>query len=221
MAVFVPYEEPKEVERIVVRPNMGYLGPIYKGKAKQVADFLSAIRDPEGPIVFDGQVVDPEGYAIETVRESVSGDFVTPHVIEPSFGIDRSIYTVLEHAYDEDTIDGERRVVLRLSPDIAPIEVAVFPLVKALNEKALEVFRLLRRAGLLVEYDDSGTIGRRYRRQDEIGTPFAVTIDHETIENSTVTIRDRDTTKQVRSSIESLADGLREMLVHGFDKKSS
>jgi glycyl-tRNA synthetase len=220
MAVFVPYEAPKEVERIVVRPNMGYLGPKYKGKAKQVAAFLSGISNPEGAIVFDGQVVDPEGYAIETVRESISGDFVTPHVIEPSFGIDRSIYTILEHAYDEDTIDGERRVVLRLSPHIAPVEVAVFPLVKALNEKALEVFRLLRRAGLLVEYDDSGTIGRRYRRQDEIGTPFAVTIDHETIENSTVTVRDRDTTKQVRSSIESLADVLREMLVHGFDKKS-
>jgi glycyl-tRNA synthetase len=221
MAVFVPYDEPKEVGRVIVRPNMGYLGPKYKGKAKQVAAFLSTIRDPEGPIVFDGRIVDPEGYAIETIRQTVSGDFVTPHVIEPSFGIDRSIYTLLEHAYDEDTIDGERRIVLRLSPDIAPVEVAVFPLVKVLNEKALEVFRLLRRAGLLVEYDDSGTIGRRYRRQDEIGTPFAVTIDHETTENSTVTIRDRDTTKQVRSSIESLVDVLRGMLVRGFDRISS
>ncbi|HYA32579.1 MAG TPA: glycine--tRNA ligase [Candidatus Bathyarchaeia archaeon] len=216
MAVFVPYNSPKEVEQVIIRPNMQYLGPRYKGKAKQVADFLGAIQNPKGPISFDGQVVDPEAYSIETVRQSVAGELVTPHVIEPSFGIDRSVYTVLEHAYDEDMIDGERRIVLRLSPDIAPVEVAVFPLVKAQNDKALEVFHLLRREGLLAEYDDSGTIGRRYRRQDEIGTPFAVTIDHETLENSTVTIRDRDTTKQVRHPIESLAGALREMLAHGF-----
>ena len=96
---------------------------------------------------------------------------MTPHVIEPSFGIDRSIYTVLEHAYDEDTIDGERRVVLRLSPHIAPVEVAVFPLVKALNEKALEVFRLLRRAGLLVEY-------RRFRHDSGDGIEDKTRSEH-------------------------------------------
>ena len=106
--------------------------------------------------------------------------------------------------------------MLRLPSGLAPVEVAVFPLVKALNEKAVEVFKLLRREGFLVEYDDSGTIGRRYRRHDEIGTPFAVTIDHETVENGTVTVRDRDTTKQVRRPIASLTVTLREMYKRGF-----
>jgi glycyl-tRNA synthetase len=216
MTVFVPYEKPESVERTIVRPKMDYLGPKYKDKAKQVADYLATISDPSGPIIFEGQDVDPLGYTIETVTQSVLGDFVTPHVIEPSFGIDRTVYTILEHAYDEDTVDGERRIVLRLPHDLAPVEVAVFPLVKALNEKALEVFRLLRHEGFLAEYDDSGTIGRRYRRHDEIGTPFAVTVDHATVENGTVTVRDRDTTKQVRRPIALLTVTLREMLKRGF-----
>jgi len=216
MAVFVPYAKPKSVKKTVIRPKMDFLGPKYKGNAKQVADYLATISDPNGPFVFDGQEIDPLGYEIEIVTESVLGDFITPHVIEPSFGIDRTVYTILEHAYDEDTIDGERRIVLRLPRGVAPIEVAVFSLVKALNEKAVEVFHLLRAAGFLAEYDDSGTIGRRYRRHDEIGTPFAVTIDHETIENGTVTVRERDTTKQIRQPIASLAATLREMLECGF-----
>jgi len=221
MTAFVPYEKPKSVERTIVRPKMDYLGPKYKDKAKQVAEYLTTISDPIGPIIFEGQDIDPLGYTIETTTQSVLGDFVTPHVIEPSFGIDRTVYTILEHAYDEDTIDGERRIVLRLPRGLAPVEVAVFPLVKVLNEKAVEVFRLLRREGFLVEYDDSGTIGRRYRRHDEIGTPFAVTIDHETVENGTVTVRDRDTTKQVRRPIASLTVTLREMCKRGFAASSS
>jgi glycyl-tRNA synthetase len=216
MAVFVPYAKPKSVKKTVIRPKMDFLGPKYKGNAKQVADYLATISDPNGPFVFDGQEIDPLGYEVEIVTELVLGDFITPHVIEPSFGIDRTVYTILEHAYDEDTIDGERRIVLRLPSGVAPIEVAVFSLVKALNEKAVEVFHLLRAAGFLVEYDDSGTIGRRYRRHDEIGTPFAVTIDHETIENGTVTVRDRDTTKQIRQPIASLAATLHEMFECGF-----
>ena len=216
MAVFTPYEQPKEKQRAFISPNMSYLGPKYKGKAKQVAQYLSKLSDPTEPITFEGEIIDPEGYRIEVRSETILGDFVTPHIIEPSFGIDRTVYTVLEHAYDEDTIGGEKRIVLRLSPSIAPVEVAVFPLVKELNEKALEVFLLLRRESFLVEYDDSGTIGRRYRRQDEIGTPFAVTIDYETIENGTVTVRDRDTTKQVRKHIADLPRTLRDMLKQGF-----
>jgi glycyl-tRNA synthetase len=216
MTVFMPFVKPKSVKRTIVRPKMDYLGPTYKDKAKNVADYLAAKSGLSGPFVFEGQEIDPLGYEIETVSESVLGDYITPHVIEPSFGIDRTVYTILEHSYDEDTIDGERRIVLRLPEGLAPIEVAVFSLVKTLNEKAVEVFRLLRSEGFLVEYDDSGTIGRRYRRHDEIGTPFAVTIDHETIENETVTIRDRDTTKQIRLPIASLAATLREMLKRGF-----
>jgi glycyl-tRNA synthetase len=218
MTVFVPYEMPRTMEKTVVRPNMSYLGPAYKDRAKKVAEYLATVADPSRPLFFEGQKIDPRAYTVETDTQSVSGDFVTPHVIEPSFGIDRTVYTILEHAYDEDAVDGEERIVLRLPASLAPVEVAVFPLVKALSEKATEVFLLLRRAGFVVEYDDSGTIGRRYRRHDEIGTPFAVTIDRETLEHSTVTVRDRDTTKQVRRLISSLPDALREMLTSGFPK---
>jgi glycyl-tRNA synthetase len=216
MTVFVPYEVPRSVEKTVVRPNMSYLGPAYKDRAKNVAEYLATVADPSGSLFFEGQSIDPRAYTVETATQVVSGDFVTPHVIEPSFGIDRTVYTILENAYDEDAIDGEERIVLRLPASLAPVEVAVFPLVKALSEKATEVFLLLRRAGFVVEYDDSGTIGRRYRRQDEIGTPFTVTIDRVTLEDSTVTVRDRDTTKQVRRLISSLPDTLREMLTSGF-----
>ncbi len=216
MEVFIPYDEPREVQRTIAHPNMSVLGPRYKGKAKQIADYLAQLNDVTEPIVFEGEIVDPQGYSVETVSDTVAGEFVTPHVIEPSFGIDRTIYAIMEHAYDEDTVSGERRVVLRLAPEIAPIEVAVFPLVKSLNETATEVFHLLRRHGFLVEYDDSGTIGRRYRRHDEIGTPFAVTIDHQTLEDETVTVRDRDTTNQVRKPIEGLQDALCMMLERGF-----
>ncbi|MGZ4901654.1 MAG: glycine--tRNA ligase [Halobacteriota archaeon] len=216
MAVFIPYDQPQEVQRTVVHPDMSFLGPRYKGRAKKVAEYLSQLSEFTEPIIFEGEAIDAKGYSLKTVSETVTGAFVTPHVIEPSFGIDRTIYTILEHAYDEDTVSGERRVVLRLAPEIAPIEVAVFPLVKGLNEQAFEVFHFLRNEGFLVEYDDAGTIGRRYRRQDEIGTPFAVTIDHQTLEDGTVTIRDRDTTSQVRKPIKGLSDVLRGMLEHGF-----
>ena len=109
-------------------------------------------------------------------------------------------YAVLEQAYDEDTADGEKRVVMRFSPAVAPIQVAVFPLMTRddLDTIAGDITRTLQKSGILAEYDDSGAIGRRYRRQDEIGTPFAITVDYETKETSTVTIRDRDSMKQVR-----------------------
>jgi glycyl-tRNA synthetase len=216
MTAFVHYEMPRTVQQTVVRPNMSYLGPAYKERAKLVAEYLASITDPSGPLFFEGQGIDPRAYTVETAARPISGDFVTPHVIEPSFGIDRAVYTILEHAYDEDAIGGEQRIVLRLPASLAPVEVAVFPLVKALSEKATEVFLMLRRAGFVVEYDDSGTIGRRYRRQDEIGTPLTVTIDRETLEDSTVTVRDRDTTKQVRRLISSLPDTLLEMRKFGF-----
>ena len=98
---------------------------------------------------------------------------------------------VLEQAYDEDTADGEKRVVLRLTPKVAPVQVAVFPLMArdSLDTISQEITATLQKQGILAEYDDSGAIGRRYRREDEIGTPFAVTVDYETKETGTVTLR--------------------------------
>jgi glycyl-tRNA synthetase len=133
-----------------------------------------------------------------------------PHCIEPSFGVDRTVLAVLSNAYTEDTVDGEIRVYLKLSPKVAPVKVAVFPLLKnkpELVEKAKEVFAILKKEIGDVVFDDNGNIGKRYRRQDEIGTPYCVTVDFDTIEKDAgVTVRDRDTGKQERVKIEELTN---------------
>ena len=122
-----------------------------------------------------------------------SGARFVPHVIEPAAGVGRSVLAFLCDAYDEDEIGGEKRTVLRLHPALAPVKVAVLPLLRKDGhpELAREVYEGLRRR-MKAEYDEGGAIGRRYRRQDEIGTPFAVTIDHQSLEDRTVTVRERD-----------------------------
>lgn len=130
-----------------------------------------------------------------------------PHVIEPTFGVERTVLALLCDAYAEETLEnGETRTVLRFAPCIAPIKVAVFPLMKKemLSQKAEEVFSQLQ-AIWTCEYDESGAIGKRYRRQDELGTPYCITIDFDTLENDTVTLRDRDTMQQERVAIKDLA----------------
>ena len=130
-----------------------------------------------------------------------------PHVIEPSFGVERLIMAVLTSAYTEDEVGGEKRVVLKLKPELAPYRVAVSPLLKNKPElvaKAREVYAALKKEFGNVMYDDNGNIGKRYRRQDEIGTPYCVTIDFDTLEDDTVTVRDRDTTDQERVEISKL-----------------
>ena len=133
-----------------------------------------------------------------------------PHCIEPSFGVDRTVLAVLTDAYTEDSMAGEKRVFLKLAPSVAPIKVAVFPLLKnkpELVERAREIYNQLRKIVPEIMFDEAGSIGKRYRRQDEIGTPLCVTVDFETLEqNVGVTVRDRDTGKQERVSIETLAD---------------
>jgi glycyl-tRNA synthetase len=125
-----------------------------------------------------------------------------PHTIEPSFGVDRTVLVILCDAYTEDEMGGEKRVFLKLAPAVAPVKVAVFPLLKnkpELVKKAREIYTMLKKEFGAVEFDDNGNIGKRYRRQDEIGTPFCVTVDFDTIEKSSgVTVRDRDTGKQER-----------------------
>jgi glycyl-tRNA synthetase len=127
-----------------------------------------------------------------------------PHVIEPAAGADRAALSFLVDAYDEEEVAGDQRTVLRLHPRMAPVKVAVLPLIgkdAALVEKARALYEDLRRA-LPAEYDESASIGKRYRRQDEIGTPWALTVDHETLEDGAVTIRDRDSLAQERIPIE-------------------
>ncbi|HWE14518.1 MAG TPA: glycine--tRNA ligase [Solirubrobacteraceae bacterium] len=152
------------------------------------------------------------GQKLEYV-DTATGERYVPHVIEPAAGADRATLAFLVDAYDEDTIDGEPRTVLRLHPLLAPVKVAVLPLVRkdGQPELAERVHRELR-GRVQAEYDAGGAIGRRYRRQDEIGTPWAVTIDHRSLEDETVTLRDRDSLAQDRVPIPELGDEIERRL---------
>jgi len=234
--VFKQYDEPITVERATVDPDMSYLGPEFGGDAQRVADALEALaeRDPDA---FDADEVtvevDGDSYAVPVEKTNFSvdevtesGEHVRPHVVEPSFGVGRIIYTVLAHAYETDEVDGEERTYLSLPPEQAPTTVGVFPLMDkdGMDDLAREIAGDLRSAGLSVTYDDSGAIGRRYRRQDEVGTPYCVTVDYESLGSEaqrasdsasgdepragTVTVRERDTTEQKRLPVDGLAETL-------------
>jgi glycyl-tRNA synthetase len=142
-------------------------------------------------------------------RDQIKNTAYIPHVIEPAAGTDRIFATVLCDSYVEEEIDGNSRTVLKLHPKLAPVKVAVFPLLRKDGhpEKADGIYRTLREH-YYCQYDDSGTIGRRYRRQDEAGTPFCLTIDHQTLEDDTVTLRDRDTLTQERVKVGDLREQL-------------
>lgn len=135
------------------------------------------------------------------------GEPFIPHVIEPTYGIDRHVLAVISEAYREDEVAGEKRTYLALPAHLAPVKVAVSPLLKnkpELVKKAREVYDMLKKEFGAVMWDDNGNIGKRYRRQDEIGTPYCVTIDFDTLEDDTVTVRHRDTIKQIRVEISNL-----------------
>ncbi len=138
--------------------------------------------------------------------DPVTNEKFIPNVIEYSIGADRLTLAVLTEAYDEEALEnGETRVVMHFHPAIAPFKVAVLPLQKNLSEKAKEVYALLSKE-FMCEYDEAGSIGKRYRREDEIGTPYCVTIDFDTLENDTVTLRDRDSMEQIRLPISELIE---------------
>ena len=150
--------------------------------------------------------MESSGVNLEYLDDSTSDKFI-PHVIEPSFGVDRTILALLSSVYTEDELGGETRTYLKFNKRVAPIKAAVFPLLKnkpQLVEKAHEVYSSLKLLVPSIQFDDNGNIGKRYRRQDEIGTPVCITIDFDTLENDTVTLRDRDTGEQVRESIAGL-----------------
>ena len=221
LSVFVNYGQPKKRKKTVVKPDFKALGPMFKSKAKAVGEALRALA-PEQlagekiQVYVDGGTIDIDRSLVsfESVEEEVRGEEVVPHVIEPSFGIDRILYSILDHSYYEDEIDGEKRAVLRFKPQVAPIEVAVLPLMdrSELVGPAKKILEELRSRGMRTDYDTSGSIGRRYRRNDEIGTPYEVTIDYETIEEGTVTIRDRDSMSQVRVARWQVVDKLQALL---------
>lgn len=221
MSVFVPFDRPMKVTRTIVTPDMKVIGPKYKGKAGKIMAALKSmpqaeLNKPEVVLDIDGENITIESTLFEhkTVEEDVSGENVLAHVVEPSYGIDRILYSALEHAYGEEMVKGEERIVLRLSRAVAPITAAVLPLLskEPLTGKARAIALDLKDKGFFIEYDESGTIGKRYRRNDEVGTPFSITIDFDTMENDTVTIRDRDTMSQVRVPAKDIAVVLSELV---------
>jgi glycyl-tRNA synthetase len=141
--------------------------------------------------------------------DQATGESYVPHVIEPAAGVDRAALAFIVDAYHTDEVEGRRRTVLRLHPRLAPVKVAVLPLVSkaGMPEKAREIFDQVRHR-VPAEFDEGGSIGRRYRRQDEIGTPWGITVDGQTMEDDTVTLRDRDSLEQTRVPAEGLADEL-------------
>ncbi len=145
-----------------------------------------------------------------TYFDEVSRSRYVPYVIEPSAGVDRPLLAFLVDAYDEEEVEGDRRIVLRLDPRLAPFKAGVYPLLRkdGQPERAQEIRDLLKEHFPVV-YDQAGSIGRRYRRQDEIGTPFGITVDHETMKDRTVTLRDRDAMTQVRIPVDRLVDEIR------------
>src|SRR3954447_5799165 len=142
-------------------------------------------------------------------KDPQTGAGYIPHVIEPAAGLGRTVLALLCDAYDQDEIGGELRTVLRLHPSVAPVKAAVLPLLRKDGhpEKAREIYEALRKR-MSAKYDEGGNIGKRYRRQDEIGTPYAITVDHQTLEDGSVTLRDRDSLTQQRLPIDGLVEEL-------------
>lgn len=145
--------------------------------------------------------------------DDATGERFVPHVIEPSFGLERILLAILVSSYREDELGGGRREYLALPPAIAPLKCAVFPLLKnkpELVEKAREIFKNIKREIPETAWDDNGNVGKRYRRQDEIGTPYCITVDFQTLEDATVTLRDRDTGEQKRFAPEEAVEKIKE-----------
>ena len=197
------FDEPREMEVEKVAAKHKALGPAFKSKAKAIAAVMesmspSDIRDGRLKVSVDGEEIELTDDYFEVVKrvEKVAGIRVTPHVIEPSHGLDRIFYSVLEHAYDQK----DDYTVLRLVPAVAPIKVGVFPLMEkdGLDKMAKEIYEKVHTHRVEAYYDGSGTIGKRYARMDEVGTPWCITVDYQSLDDGTVTIRDRDTSDQRR-----------------------
>jgi len=215
LTAFKELGETIERKRTAIRPVMSKIGSFFKQDAPRVVEMLSNVDASEiekslkarGFFSLGSFRILPEHVQIthETVEET--GKHFIPHVVEPSFGSDRLVYIALEYAYKTK----EDRTLLSLPRDLAPIQVGVFPLVSkdGLPERAKEVYERLVDEDFLVEYDETGSIGRRYARADEVGTPLGVTVDYGTLEDDTVTVRDRDTWKQVRTEANKLPEMFR------------
>ena len=214
------FEEPKVVHVRRIVPAMGKLGPLFKGDAGRVKELLEDLDPPSGDgpvsVVLDGKSVQIPSDCFEIIErdERVAGEKFLPHVVEPSFGVDRIIYMLLEHCFVEEEKNGELYRVLRFPARVAPVKVGVFPLIadEKLSKVASDIDENLRKAGLKSVFDSGGTIGRRYARMDEVGTPFCVTVDFDSLEDEMVTVRLRDTAEQKRIKIAEVVGHLKELV---------
>jgi len=227
LQVFEPYKEPIVVKSKKIIVDKSFLGRTFKERAPELMAALSSM-DPEdverqinskGSVTVAGVEVPAVAVKVIETEEKISGRKFIPHVVEPSFGTDRILYVVLERSYREK----EGRVVLSLPRHLAPVDAAVFPLVEGderLSREALRLRDLLVSEGFTVIYDDVGSIGKRYARVDELGVPAAFTVDYRTLEDGTVTMRDRDTWEQVRLKLEEAPGALRKFIYNQADIKS-
>ncbi len=218
LTAFERFDEPKEITKEVVRPKYDVMGKLFRGDTKALAGIVAqlppdAVRDRDSVQVdMDGRKVEVPStcYELAVTTEKISGDKFVPHVIEPAYGVDRILYTLLEHAYRV----RDDYVTLSLKGLVAPVKVGVFPLMArdGLDDIARRLYDSLVGEGLAAYYDDSGSIGRRYARMDEVGTPCCVTVDYETKEDGQVTIRDRDSADQVRVKLDDVICAVRNMI---------
>ncbi len=211
LKAFVTYERPIIIKKEILEPNLTLIGKTFKKKAKQILEILKNEKYVEefkkkGKVIIelenDTIILDERYVKLKRVEQRIVGEKLIPHVVEPSFGIDRILYCLLDNNLKE--IDG--RMVLTLKPEIAPITVAVFPLVNKdeLNAIALKIYEEFKNNGLYAIYDEKDTIGKRYYKADELGIPFAITVDFDTLKDNSVTIRFRDTKEQIRVKIEDV-----------------
>jgi glycyl-tRNA synthetase len=222
LRVFKPYSTPRLKSELKIKPNHQSIKEIFRENTGRVADLISR-EDPEkllkakkaGNSVKVGKYIVPPT-CFEVVKEEVkeTGIRFIPHVIEPSFGVERLLYASLEY----NLTMKEDRLILGLPFSLAPVQASVFPLVNkdGLEERAEEVYGSLLAEGLRVEYDDSGSIGRRYARADEAGVPLGITVDYDTLKDGTVTVRDRDTWVQFRTPAATISSTVHTMVREGF-----
>ena len=214
LTAYKELEKPQVVVELVVKPRVDVIKRDFGERAPEVLRLLAGADKEEvakaiegtGKYVLGPYELTAEHISVSRVEKAVKVRRLVPHVVEPSFGLDRLVYVALEHAYT--VRDG--RIVLRLPRDIAPVQVAVLPLVSrdGLPEKARAIYEMLLSEGFEAEYDEAGSIGRRYARCDEIGVPIAITVDYQTLKDDTVTLRDRDTWRQVRTPVDELSSRL-------------
>lgn len=219
MRVFKAYEKPVEVTKLVVKPNYEKLRGLFGSEAGRVGNLIStmdpsSLKQAAGNVTVEGYKVPSDGFELREERVKESGTKFLPHVIEPSFGVERLVYSALEYS----SRMKEDRVILSLPPRLAPVQAGVFPLLSrdGLPEKAMEIRSQLSREGLRAEYDEAGSIGRRYARADEAGIPVAITVDYDTLKDGTVTLRDRDSWVQLRKPASEVTGLVRKIVEGSF-----